>query len=73
MKFNEWITQKDNKQYKELSSKNLGMETQQDLGLIESQLDQWIDKLNGLLYDLPSETKAKLVEKVINKLRGHNG
>jgi hypothetical protein len=43
----------------------------EDASLIETQLDQWIDKLNGLLYNYPNETKLKLIEKVINKLRAN--
>jgi hypothetical protein len=47
MKFNEWITQ-NNKDYGELSS-DLGMETKEQEDLLENQLDQWVNKLMGLL------------------------
>lgn len=69
MKFNEWLTQKSPDNFKELTSNGLGMEQKEDPSLIESQLEQWVDKLNGLLYNLPSETRVKLVEKVIEKLK----
>ena len=65
MKFNEWITQKD--EFSELSNGS-DLETMQDDAVVENQLDQWIDKLMGLLHTTPSDKKQKLLEKVINKL-----
>jgi hypothetical protein len=66
MRFNEWISQ-NNKDFDELSS-NLGIETKEEEGLIENQLDQWVNKLMGLLHTVPSNRKQKLLEKVINKI-----
>jgi hypothetical protein len=63
MKFNEWITQNKDKNLKE----DLGMQTREDPSLIESQLEQWINRLVGLLHTSPN--KQKLMEKVINELQ----
>ena len=70
MKFNEWITQNKEEEFANLvTNKDLGMETQEQEGLIEGQLDQWVDKLMGLLHAVPSHRKQKLLEKVIDDLR----
>lgn len=67
MKFNEWLTQ--NKPEFEELSQDLNMRTQDQEDLIESQLDQWVNKLVGLLHNLPEERKQKLIEKVVENLR----
>jgi hypothetical protein len=56
--FNEWVTQ----------NKDFSDETD---GLIESQLDQWVNKLMGLLQTsgIQGTRKTKLLEKVINSLQ----
>lgn len=63
MKFNEWIIQNKDKNIKE----DLGMQTKEDAALIESQLEQWINRLVGLLHTSPN--KHKLMEKVIGELQ----
>lgn len=67
MKFNEWITQNKDEEFQELKSKDYYM-YQDDLELIEGQLDQWINKIRGLLLTAPHR-KRELLEKVINDLK----
>jgi uncharacterized protein (DUF608 family) len=55
MKFNEWITQKQD------------FNSEDDL--LENQLDQWVTKLMGLLQTVPEERKQKFLEKVINNIQ----
>jgi len=67
MKFNEWITQNSNN-FGELSS-DLGMKTREQEGLLESQLEQWVNKLMGLLHTIPPHRKQELLEKVISDIQ----
>lgn len=68
--FKEWITQNKEREFNNLvTNKDLGMETQEQEGLIESQLDQWVDRLMGLLHTLPQNRKQKLLEKVISDIK----
>ena len=59
-----------NKDFTELSS-DLGMKTREQEGLLESQLDQWVNKLMGLLHDSPPHRKQELLEKVVNHLKSN--
>jgi hypothetical protein len=69
MKFNEWITH-NKAEFQDLNtSKDLGMETREEEGLLESQLEQWVNKLVGLLHTVPEARKQKLLEKVIQDLQ----
>jgi len=69
MKFNEWMTQ-NKAEFQDLNtSKDLGMETSEEEGLLESQLEQWVNKLVGLLHTVPEGRKQKLLEKVIQDLQ----
>lgn len=66
--FNEWVTDRVNAE--ELSSDdNLGMETEQDDALIESQLEQWVTRLAGLLQNIQTEKKQQLLGKVVSQIR----
>lgn len=70
MNFNEWITQNKDEDFSGLTTnKDLGMQTREDKDLLESQMDQWVDKLMGLLHTVPAHRKQKLLEKVITSLR----
>jgi len=69
MRFNEWITQNKEEFADLITNKDLGMETMQEDDLIESQLDQWVHKLMGLLHTVPSNKKHKFLEKVISELQ----
>jgi hypothetical protein len=70
MKFNEWITQNKEEEFSGLkTTRNLGLETQEDKDLIESQLDQWATRLMGLLQTIPQDRKQKLLEKVIGNIK----
>lgn len=66
MKFNEWLTQRGGEEF--ATSNNLGMETVEDMSLIENQLEQWVTRLAGLLQNLPEETKRKLLGKVVESI-----
>lgn len=67
--FNEWITQNKEEEFSALSSQGLGMRTREDTDLIEGQLDQWVNKLMGLLNAVPQERKQKFLEKVISNIK----
>ncbi len=67
MKFNEWLTQ-NNKDFDELSP-DIGMETIEDVDLIESQVEQWITKLVGLLDNASEETRQRLVGKIVSEIQ----
>lgn len=68
--FNEWITQNKDEEFSGLkNSDHAGMETQEDQDLLESQLDQWVTRLMGLLQGITQERKTKLLEKVISNLQ----
>jgi hypothetical protein len=71
-KFNEWVTQNKEEDFSDLiTNKDLGMTVKEQDGLIESQLDQWVNKLMGLLQTsgIQGNRKTKLLEKVINSLQ----
>lgn len=61
-RFNEWAEAR-------AKSSDLGMETSTDTDLLESQLEQWINKLAGLLHSVPQDKKTKLLEKVISNIK----
>ena len=69
MKFNEWITQNRDEEFSGLKNNNIELATQEDNDLLESQLDQWVTRLMGLLQTVPQNRKAKLLEKVINDIQ----
>jgi hypothetical protein len=60
MKFNEWITKKDTDVLKASFP---------DDSLLIDQLDQWVDKLCGLLHDVSNDKKHSLLEKVIKEIK----
>ena len=66
-KFNERLTARSD-DFNELKS-DVKMVVHEDDNLIESQLQQWVDKLAGLLNDIPNDKKHKLLEKVITKIQ----
>lgn len=69
MKFNEWMTQNNKDHVKALNtSADLGMQTTQEDDLLKSQMEQWVNKLAGLLHTVPSDKRNKLLEKVIHDI-----
>jgi hypothetical protein len=68
--FNEWITQNKSNEFSGLvTDKDLGMRTREDTDLLESQMEQWVNKLMGLLNSCPQHRKQELIEKVISSLQ----
>jgi hypothetical protein len=68
MKFNEWLTQNKTEEIAALTNNNVDLTTSQDDALIVNQLEQWVTKLNGLLYNVDEAKKEKLLEKVIKDI-----
>lgn len=68
MKFNEWLTKRDD-EFNELGSGNLGLETRHDYELLSNQLSQLKDRLAGLLNDLNPPMKKDLINKFISDVK----
>jgi uncharacterized protein (DUF608 family) len=59
MKFNEWMTQ---------TKGSFGDSDMTEDSVLENQMEQWVNKLVGLLHSVPEDKKQKLLEKVIQSL-----
>jgi hypothetical protein len=66
--FNEWIT-KSVGELPELSTPNLGMQTMSDEVLALNQLDQLVDRVRGVLYNVSEEKRNELMEIFISNLQ----
>jgi hypothetical protein len=67
-KFNEWLTNRND--LSELNTdKDLGMEIQEDLGLVKEQLSQFAIRIVGILHNVSEGNKKELVEKFVNDLK----
>lgn len=66
--FNEWVKDTD-------ISQGASMENDDGPDLIESQMSQMVDRVNGLLFNIPHEQKTQLLNKFISQLndRVNNG
>lgn len=64
--FNEWLSEKN---AKELGSTDLGLDTAYDENLVKTQVNDWITKLVGLVYEVPTKEKKKLAEEIIKTIR----
>ncbi len=56
MRFNEWLTTKN-------------YDGGNDDDVLENQMEQWMDRLSGLLHNVPSEKKKAMLEKIMNGLQ----
>lgn len=62
--YNEWLKGRD---IGELSN-GTGCMTYRNDSLVEGQIDQLVGRLEGLVYDLDEETKAKMIDRFIQQV-----
>lgn len=72
--FNEWVTQnkdvnRSKEDFTDLATNKDLWATREEEGLLENQLDQWVNRLVGLLHSVPPSRKQELLEKVISDLQ----
>ncbi len=61
----EWMSEKN---VKELS-RGQSLETDYDEGLVQAQVNDWITKLVGLCYEMPTKEKKKMTEEIVKAIR----
>ncbi len=71
--FNEWLTKTCGNLDDLSTADNLGLLTQEDEAMVVNQLEQFVDRINGILYNVPEEKRAALVERLIVNLARHHG
>jgi hypothetical protein len=69
MRFNEWVTKREDGLGELGSSGNLGIETKQDFELLANQLSQLKDRIKGLLYDMEPPKREAILSNFVKDIQ----
>jgi hypothetical protein len=67
--FNEWLSTNHNTDALKTSDSNLGLVTSEDDAMVVNQLEQFVDRIMGILHNVSEDKRGSLVEKLITDLR----
>lgn len=69
--FNEWMTTNHEGSLDALKSSddNLGLVTSEDEAMVVNQLEQFVNRIMGILHNVSEDKRGPLVEKLITDLR----
>lgn len=67
--FNEWLTANHETDALKTSDSNLGLVTSEDDAMVVNQLEQFVDRIMGILHNVSEDKRGPLVEKLITDLR----
>lgn len=67
--FNEWLTTSHNTDALKTSDSNLGLVTSEDDAMVVNQLEQFVDRIMGILHNVSEDKRGSFVEKLITDLR----
>ena len=68
-KFNEWLTKTHGDELDAVKNNNMELVTDEDDALVANQLEQYADRINGILHNVAEDKRAAFLEKLINLLR----
>ena len=69
-KFNEWLTKNHSDDLDALkTTDNLGMVTNEDDALVTNQLEQFVDRIAGILHNVAEDKKEVFLSKLITDLQ----
>lgn len=67
--FNEWLTVNHEADALKNSDDDLGLVTNEDEAMVVNQLEQFVNRIMGILHSVSEEKRGPLVEKLITDLR----
>lgn len=67
--FNEWLTANHETDALKNSDNDLGLVTNEDDDMVVNQLEQFVNRIMGILHNVSEEKRGPLVEKLITDLR----
>lgn len=70
--FNEWLTKThegESLDSLKTSDGNLGLVTNEDEAMVVNQLEQFANRIRGILYNVSEEKRDELLEKLFTDLR----